>query len=127
VADPQENNAYPIDLDGSIIDPSPLIERAVADARSGVSASIVSARFHNGLASMVAEVCAQIRRQHKLSKVILSGGVWQNMTLLQKSVLLLESSGFETYLHRLVPANDGGIALGQVAVAAHRLRKGQLS
>jgi hydrogenase maturation protein HypF len=55
--------------------------------------------------------------------VALSGGVWQNMVLLQRTVTLLEQAEFDVLLHRRVPANDGGIALGQAAVAAWRSRR----
>jgi hydrogenase maturation protein HypF len=122
LADPHEEGIYPIDLNDHLIDPSPLIEHVINDCRSGVGVPMISARFHNALAVMVVKVCSLIRDRHDLSEVILSGGVWQNMTLLQKTVILLESDGFTCYLHHLVPANDGGIALGQAAIAAFRCR-----
>ncbi len=56
--------------------------------------------------------------KNKVNEVVLSGGVWQNMTLLQKTIPLLERSDFIVYIHRQVPANDGGLALGQAAIAA---------
>jgi len=66
-------------------------------------------------------VCTRLREQYGLSEVALSGGVWQNMTLLAKTMSLLQAAGFTIYIHRLVPANDGGLALGQAAIAASRL------
>ncbi len=122
LADQLEEGIYPIDLAGDLIDPSPLLEHLIKDCRSGVQVPIMSARFHNSLAAIVVKVCRVIRDRYDLSEVILSGGVWQNMTLLQKTIILLESDGFTCYLHNLVPANDGGIALGQAAVAAFRSR-----
>jgi hydrogenase maturation protein HypF len=54
--------------------------------------------------------------------VVLSGGVWQNMTLLTKCLSLLRGAGFEVFIHSLVPANDGGLALGQAVIALNRLK-----
>jgi hydrogenase maturation protein HypF len=70
---------------------------------------------------MVLEVCQHIQAQFGLSDVVLSGGVWQNMVLLTKVVGLLKEANFKVYWHRLVPTNDGGLALGQAAVALSRL------
>jgi hydrogenase maturation protein HypF len=94
----------------------------VADLRRGQAQSTIAARFHRGLAAAVVEVCRRIRNQRGIDRVVLSGGVWQNMFLLRLAVQDLEQAGFEALWHRRVPANDGGLALGQVAVAAARLR-----
>jgi len=101
-----------------IIDPIPVIHAVVADVRAGVSTNAIAARFHNGVAAMVQRVCALAREQFGLHEVALSGGVWQNMTLLARTDKLLRNDGFTIYYHRQVPANDGGLALGQAAVAA---------
>jgi hydrogenase maturation protein HypF len=63
-----------------------------------------------------------LREQYNINAVTLSGGVWQNVTLLRKACQLLIDDRFEVYLHRQVPPNDGGLALGQASVAAHRLK-----
>jgi hydrogenase maturation protein HypF len=65
--------------------------------------------------------CLQIRNESEINEVVLSGGVWKNMALLEKSVNQLQKDGFKVYLHHQVPANDGGIALGQAAIALHKL------
>jgi hydrogenase maturation protein HypF len=70
---------------------------------------------------MVRQVCGQIRRENGLNEIALSGGVWQNMTLLERAVRGLRADGFVVYFHRQVPANDGGLALGQALVGAARL------
>lgn len=67
---------------------------------------------------MVQEVCRQIRVETGLDTVVLSGGVWQNMILLTKTITELEKDGFKTLIHRQVPSNDGGLALGQAVIAA---------
>jgi hydrogenase maturation protein HypF len=101
------------------IDSSSLIRAIVADVRGGVSIPILAARFHNSIALMTRNVCCQLRAEFGLNEIALSGGVWQNMTLLQKTLALLHDENFVVYIHRLVPANDGGIALGQAVIAAH--------
>jgi hydrogenase maturation protein HypF len=122
LADPFEEEAYPLEIYNDLIDPTTLLEAIINDIKTGVGLPAISGRFHNGLARMVAAVSARVRHQFQISDVILSGGVWQNMTLLQKTVILLESNGFTCFLHREVPANDGGLALGQAAIAAYRFR-----
>jgi len=122
LADPHEEGLYSFDQDGDIIDPTELFQNVIVDLRAGIGVPRISARFHNGIAAMVTGLCQDIRRHQQLSDVILSGGVWQNMTLLQKTIILLESNGFKCFLHHLVPANDGGLALGQAAIAAVQLR-----
>ncbi|MDH5506119.1 MAG: carbamoyltransferase HypF, partial [Anaerolineae bacterium] len=125
VASPHEDGAYPFDVHGEIIDPLPLIQAAAADLRRGLSSRIISARFHNGVSQMTLEVCRKLRSQLGLHEVALSGGVWQNMLLLEKTIRLLEADGFLVYTHVQVPANDGGLALGQAAIAASLLRNGK--
>jgi hydrogenase maturation protein HypF len=120
-ADPHETRAYPLEIGAREVDPSPLIRAAAADVRAGAGPAVVSARFHNGLALMTVEVCRRLRASTGLSHVALSGGVWQNVTLLGKTVSALRAASFAVYLHRQAPANDGGLALGQAAVAARRL------
>ena len=95
-----------------------MIRAVVADVRSGVATPVISARFHNGLAQLVLEICEAMRRERGLNGVALSGGVWQNVTLLQKALARLRSAGFTVYTHHLVPPNDGGLALGQAVIAA---------
>ncbi len=103
-----------------LIDPAPVIATLAADVRAGTSPGVIAMRFHAGTAAMVAEVCGVLRDETGLGEVALSGGVWQNMLLLELTVPLLEARGFTVYVHRRVPANDGGLSLGQAAVAAAR-------
>jgi hydrogenase maturation protein HypF len=95
-----------------------------ADVLAGVPLPVVSARFHNGLAEMVRAVCCRIRSESNLSAVALSGGVWQNQLLLKRTLARLQEEGFQVYIHRQVPTNDGGLALGQAAVAIARSKVG---
>ncbi|GGL09745.1 carbamoyltransferase HypF [Sphaerisporangium melleum] len=102
-----------------------LVEAALEDVRAGVAAPLVSARFHNGVAGMIAEGCDRVREGTGLATVALSGGVFQNVLLLERATALLEERGFTVLRHRRVPPNDGGISLGQVAVAAAGQGRGE--
>ena len=90
-------------------------------ARCRRSADIARA-FHQTVAAAVCEVCAGIREDTGRARVVLSGGVFQNRLLTEDVALMLGQAGFQVYCHRLVPPNDGGIALGQAVVAGRRLR-----
>ncbi|MEI8224659.1 MAG: carbamoyltransferase HypF, partial [Bacteroidota bacterium] len=80
--------------------------------------SVISAKFHNTVAQVILEVSRQIRKDTSLNKVILSGGVFQNKYLLEKSSYLLTRNRFKVFTNHLVPANDGGISLGQLVIAS---------
>jgi len=80
--------------------------------------SYISAKFHNTVAMASVKVAEKIRNERAINKVVLSGGVFQNKYLLEKTIRLLTQAGFNVYTNILVPANDGGIALGQLAVAS---------
>jgi hydrogenase maturation protein HypF len=97
------------------------IEALTADALAGVPIPVISARFHNGVAALVVGVCRQIREKTGMDEVALSGGVWQNITLLVLTLSLLEIDGFMVYIHLEVPTNDGGLSLGQAVIAASQL------
>jgi len=83
----------------------------------------IAARFHNTVAHIILDVCIRIRRETGLKRVVLSGGVFQNRYLLEKSLYLLTMNKFIVYTNHLVPANDGGVSLGQLLVAAERRGK----
>ena len=101
-----------------VVGPAPVI-RAVADAlRRGERASTIAGRFHESVAGLVVQLAELGRARSGAPKVALSGGVFQNMLLLRRSVEKLGAAGFEVLTHRLAPANDGGIALGQAVVAS---------
>jgi hydrogenase maturation protein HypF len=112
----------PLD-DGSpmLIDTRPLIREVAAEADRGVDRSVIARRFHNTLAAMIIEVCGQIRKQTGINTVVLSGGVFMNALLATQTERLLGESGFVAYRHQRVPPNDGGLSLGQLAVAAAQL------
>ena len=103
-----------------------LFRAAAEDLLDGQPADVIAARFHHGVAAMIVEVCLLLRESSGLGTVALSGGVFQNVLLLETAAGLLEGSGFRVLTHSRVPPNDGGISLGQAVVAAARDRAGQL-
>jgi hydrogenase maturation protein HypF len=116
---------YPFEIEGDgpwELDFRPVIERIVREAAAGVPQGVVSARFHNTLADAIVETCRRIRGETKLARVCLSGGTFQNMRLLTTAAPALRAAGFHVVLHAKVPPNDGGIALGQAAIAAELLK-----
>jgi hydrogenase maturation protein HypF len=91
---------------------------AILSDLSGQKISLISAKFHNTVAQVILEVSKQIRKETTLNKVILSGGVFQNKYLQEKSISLLRRNRFKVFANHLVPANDGGISLGQLVIAS---------
>ncbi len=119
--DPNELASYNFDIDENEINVFPMIRSIVDDWRLKVDLGIISAKFHNTLAQICGEVCFRIRDESGLTTVALSGGVWQNTTLLRKTIPILKKGGFNVLIHRQVPANDGGISLGQLFIAAYSI------
>ena len=132
-ADGREGGAYPFGLttrrrtkdEGreqdapSVLDWQPMMEAILADLRAGVERGIIAARFHNALVDAIVAVARSVGEP----RVALTGGCFQNRLLTERAADRLERAGFEVILHRLVPPNDGGISLGQVAVAAARISR----
>ncbi len=115
------------DRDGTLRIAGPdLVRAAAADLVAGAELPAIAARFHRGVAAAVIAVCRQLREQSGLTVVALSGGVFQNLLLTDQVATGLERERFRVLLHGQVPCNDGGISLGQVAVAAARDRLGLL-
>jgi hydrogenase maturation protein HypF len=105
-----------------ILDVIPMIRAIVLDLQQGVPASAIAGRFHTTLVELLAAVCERVRARRNLNSVALSGGVFQNQQLLTGLLARLEGLGFQVYINRQVPPNDGGLSLGQAAVAAAHLR-----
>ncbi|MCX5993263.1 MAG: carbamoyltransferase HypF, partial [Chloroflexi bacterium] len=116
-----EKGLYPFSITGdqnySIILLQELVAGVINDILRGCTAATVSMRFHNTIAAMTRDACLKIKAQSGLGTVALSGGCFQNRLLLGKVMELLGQSGFKVLTHRNVPANDGGISLGQAAIA----------
>jgi len=104
--------------------PAPIVRAVAADVDKGCPVALISAKFHNTLIRLFGDLCDRIRAAHGLKRVVLSGGVFQNARLLTGLARALEAEGFEVFSHRLVPTNDGGIALGQAVIAAKSIGHG---
>ena len=115
---------YPYEINSEnnimLIDASLIIAGLLKDIFLKMSQSLISAKFHNTMAEIILDVCCKIREESGLNITALSGGVFQNMLLLEKAVKKLEDKGFKVITHSKVPANDGGISLGQAVIAAYR-------
>jgi hydrogenase maturation protein HypF len=106
----------------ALLDVAPIIRAIVGDMQQGVSVPQIANRFHRSIAALLANVCEETRKQTGLNIVALSGGVFQNRLLLEQLLTLLENMAFSVYINRRVPPNDGGLCLGQIAIAAAQLR-----
>ncbi|MGW2409857.1 carbamoyltransferase HypF [Streptomyces sp. NPDC001739] len=102
----------------TVADPAPLLTAVVADLRAGTAPALIAARFHTAVAGLVRRCCAQARDRAGLTTVVLTGGVFANTLLAEAAARLLRQDGFTVLRHRRVPPNDGGLALGQIVVAA---------
>jgi len=107
--------------DKKILDSLPMIAEVIQDLRSGVSRGRISARFHNGLAHLLAQAAQILAEENGLDRVALSGGVFQNATLLERLVGNLTRRGLQVFAHEQVPSNDACIALGQAYIGTRRL------
>jgi hydrogenase maturation protein HypF len=114
---------YPFTIDNDQVRLGTLLAAVVSDSQRCVPVGLVGQRFHHTLAEIVRAVCAQMREKEGLTAVALSGGCWQNRLLLSATISRLQETGFSVYVHHQVPANDGGISLGQAVVAAARLTR----
>lgn len=102
------------------IDAAPVIRQIVSDLRQGSTPTDVSVRFHGGVVGLVDAIARRAREIFDLNVVGLTGGVFQNPVLLSRSTKTLRDSGFTVLRHRVVPPNDGGLALGQILAASNR-------
>jgi hydrogenase maturation protein HypF len=115
--------SYPfvIDQEGRELRVLPMIQALVRDLERGLAVPLIAWRFHIAIAEMLAEACEQVRQQTGINTVVLSGGVFQNRLLLELLIMRLEQRAFQSFFNQCVPPNDGGISLGQAAIAATRL------
>ncbi|MBX7172532.1 MAG: carbamoyltransferase HypF [Pyrinomonadaceae bacterium] len=117
ILDENVSETYHFEILENEIDYRNLVREAVRDVRANVQKSTISAKFHNAVADLILQLSLQYRKSLSLNKIALSGGCFQNVALLEKSVKLLQKSDFEVLIHKLVPPNDGGLALGQAVIA----------
>jgi hydrogenase maturation protein HypF len=112
--------AYPMELvessQGLLIDWGPLVRGLLADRRAGLPAGQLAAAFHDSLAAGIVAVA----RRCAIQQVALTGGCFQNISLLERAVSGLRRAGFTPAWHQRIPPNDGGVAVGQI-VALRRV------
>lgn len=117
------DDCYPFEVTGDQIDVRPMIEQIVRDVLAATPVGWIAAAFHNTIASIIVEVCSRVRSDEGINRVCLSGGTFQNVYLVEHSVLRLRAIGFEVFLHSKVPPNDGGISLGQAVIANSQFQR----
>ncbi|MCD4736574.1 MAG: carbamoyltransferase HypF [Bacteroidales bacterium] len=117
IVDQSVKGLYSFEI-GKVVSFKPVIEEIVWDLEHNVRPAVVAAKFHNTIVDIICEMAEMIRKKTSLNKVVLSGGTFQNRIILEKTENWLKQLGFEVYSNKRVPSNDGGIALGQLIVAA---------
>jgi hydrogenase maturation protein HypF len=112
--------AFGVDDSGALpqLDPAPMWRALLDDLQAGAPTAEIAARFHAGLADAVASLAIALAQRHGVDSIALSGGVMQNKTLFERLCTRIEAAGLQALTHRQVPANDGGLALGQAVIAA---------
>jgi hydrogenase maturation protein HypF len=113
-------DAYPVEIENGQIDPRPVIRGIVDNLNSGVGKPIIASRFHRTVVQMIVSGAEEARRLTGISTVVLTGGVMQNTLVATQASRQLRAQKFRVFDHRLVPANDGSVALGQAAIALAR-------
>jgi hydrogenase maturation protein HypF len=119
--DVDADGSFPFSLkdgDPLIADTRPLFIALSEEVQRGTSRKQIARRVHSTIAEIISAVCVRLREKFALNKIVLSGGVFMNRTLLVDAHEALDRHGFEVFCHRKVPPNDGGLCLGQLAVAA---------
>ena len=110
------SRTYPAEIGDGVFDPTPLLAAILEDLKAGIPPEQIAGAFHNTIATWILKASQLGRQQTGLNLVGLTGGVFQNVTLLRHAVTRLREDNFEVLIHRKVPANDGGLALGQAAL-----------
>ena len=120
------SKSYPYSIvkteNGYIIETYKIIESVLIDRLCGTEKHIISLKFHNSIINFTAEMCCIMRNCTSLNEVVLSGGVFQNSFILENLYSKLKELGFKVYYPKAFPTNDGGIALGQIAIANEKIK-----
>ncbi len=113
-----ESYGYLIEKEeGYIVDHTSIIIDILKDIKNGISISKISGKFHNTIVNITVEMACRLRKDYGINKVVLSGGVFENMYLLENIYELLKEKDFSVFFNESIPTNDSGISLGQIAVA----------
>ena len=117
--DENEKGRYPYEINKTIM-VAEVIKNIVNDLTSGVKNRTIATKFHNTIIAIIVDVIKRMSNISKINVVVLSGGLFQNRYILENLENILEKKGFKIFTHKRIPTNDGGIALGQLAIAAKR-------
>ncbi len=120
IAEPAEIGYYSWRMSDNLIDIRPTLIAILMDLSKNVPQRIISARFHNTIAHLSLDIAKMVRQVYNIHQMVLSGGVWQNTFLLEKTMALLKNDGIHPLIHSQTPANDGCVAFGQVLISAYR-------
>ena len=120
LVDPSELGYYPIEIMDENIIVGSLLQSILQDLSEKTPSSIIASRFHNSIANLALDLAVKIHQEHGIEQFALSGGVWQNLYLLEKTINLLDHAGFKVLIHRETPPNDGCVAFGQAIITAYR-------
>jgi len=127
IADSDSTESYEFEIEaGGTIKAEAVIRRAVEDLLDDAPPREISGKFHLGVVELIGAIARHARDERRLNRVVLSGGVFQNIFLLERVCQRLKRDGFEVFTHSRVPTNDGGISLGQAAVANARMKAGRV-
>jgi len=115
--------SYPFDIN-DVITFKRTFEGILKDIDEELDVGIISGKFHNTIVNLILQMALVMRKKTTLNKVVLSGGIFQNRILLKKAEDLLKDANFAVFSQTAIPSNDGGIALGQLAIAAKKRELG---
>jgi hydrogenase maturation protein HypF len=118
-------NPHPHSTDSLELDTRPMIRAIVADLGAATPAAIIARRFHSTLVELILQTCRRLGDLAGITKVVLSGGVFMNALLVSETASHLKSQGFYPFHQHQAPPNDGGLSLGQVAIAARQIGESQ--
>jgi hydrogenase maturation protein HypF len=122
IMDDAEKGFYPYNVEQGVISWKAMIQGIISDLEKGTAIGKIATRFHNTLINTGVDICMQMRDQYHINKVVLSGGSFQNRYLRRMLPQKLREHHFEVFTHQNIPANDGGLALGQLAIAGKKLQ-----
>jgi hydrogenase maturation protein HypF len=122
LVDRAESGYYPFIINAPEIDLGPMLSALLDDLRGGTSQPTMAARFHNTIARLSLALAQQVQQKYHINRFVLSGGVWQNQVLLEKTLDLFYQNDIAPLIHRQTPPNDGCVAFGQAMVAAYRYK-----
>ncbi|MBC6432117.1 carbamoyltransferase HypF [Nostoc sp. HG1] len=121
----EETLIYPFSFSFSdsiyCIDPRPMWQALLNDLQQQIPQPVIAAKFHKGLANAIVEMVKHLSQENLINQIALTGGVFQNCILLEQTTKQLETLGIKVLTHSLVPANDGGLSLGQAVITAAQL------